>query len=346
MKVTPAAALVALLGFAAIVFASEFDEIDTNHDGVISREEWNAWKKKTSQAESVEKKAPVETQASSDEDRRVGVIKWIERNFEIRQSFFGSGSPWPASTSSEFSALSGSIASTASSDPARVSWTKPSNGSAFYQVDAAVLWRPSFLSSGTEWFGNPVGWFVEPTFEAHVSSEPGSAQNQLSYRSPITLEYFPGGKEILAGMDNPNAVPPKRFITVDTFIISPMYQTDQDNKTRLIEGELFYTPTIPALAIGIRQPVFGLSKVQFRWRPYIGFELGDYLSENNSTGAASESNISRFVFRAAGDLSVRGPVFTKRIFCLSNSAKRRWHLFQLWRSFRSDVFGSDASNQW
>jgi hypothetical protein len=302
MKVTPPATLVALLGYAAIAFASEFDEIDTNHDGVISREEWNAWNKKTSQAESVEKKAPAKTQASSHEDRSAGVIKWIERNFEIRQSFFGTGTS-SLDTASEFSGLGESVVSTASSDPARVSWTKPSNGSAFYQVDAAVLWRPSLLSSGTQLPGNPIAWFVEPTFEAHVSSQPGSAQNQLSYRSPITLDFYPDQNEI-AGMDNPNAVPPKRFISVHTFIISPTYQTDQDNNTRLIEGELFYTPTIPSLAIGIRQPIFGLSKVQVRWRPYIGFELGDYLSENKSTGAASESNISRFVFRAAADLSL------------------------------------------
>jgi hypothetical protein len=302
--------LVWLLYFALIlactppVFASEFDEIDRNHDGVVSRVEWNAWKSKTSHSDIVAEEVPSRPQASSNEHKGVDIIKWIERNFEIRESFFSSGSTSPPGSSAEFASLSSSVASTASSEPARVSWTKPSNGSAFYQLDAAVLWRPYFLSSGTEFLGNPIAWFIEPTFETHVSSEPGSAQNQLTYRSPVTFEYFPGGKEILAGMDNPNAVPTRRFITVNTFIISPTYQTDQDNNTRLIEGELFYTPTIPSLAIGIRQPVFGLKKVQFRWRPYTGFELGDYLSQNKATGFASESNISRFVFRAAADLSL------------------------------------------
>ena len=294
----------ALIGCTSSAFASEFDEVDVNHDGVISREEWNAWKKKTSPVEPVEKKVPETAQSNVREEKRFDLVKWIEQNFEIRESFFGPRSPSPPNTASEFSALSGSIASIASSDPARLSWTKPSNGSAFYQVDAAVLWRPDFLSSGTQLAGHPIAWFVEPSFEAHVSSEPGSAQNQLSYRSPLTLEYFPGGNEVIAGMDNPNAVPARHFVTVHTFIISPTYQSDQDNNTRLFEGEIFYTPTIPSLAAGIRQPLFGLTKVQFRWRPYIGFELGDYLDENGSTGATSKSAISRFVFRSAAELSL------------------------------------------
>jgi len=327
MKLVPRVPLVALmLGCTSPVFASEFDEIDTNHDSVISREEWNAWKKKTSRADTVGEKAPVETQVTSHEEKGLDVIKWVERNFEVRESFFGTGTS-SLNTSSEFSGLSGSVASTASSEPARVGWTKPTNGSAFYQVDAAVLWRPSFLSSGTQSLGDPIAWFVEPTFEAHVSSEPGSEQDQLSYRSPITLDYFPGGKEVIAGMDNPNAVPTRRFITVHTFIMSPTYQTDQDNDTRLIEGELFYTPTIPSLAIGIRQPVFGLTKIQFRWRPYTGFELGDYLSQNKASGSPSESNISRFVFRAAADLSLG------ERFSLSGSYISRIELGEAGKSF-------------
>lgn len=296
--------LVAILGFTCFCLGSEFDDIDTNHDGVVSKKEWEAWKKKTSQSATTEQKSATDSAATSNEKKSGGLIEMLQRDFEIRESFFADGSRPSPGTPSDFSGSTASVASAASSNPARLSWTKPSQGSAFYQLDAAVLWKPSFLSSGTELFSDAVAWFVEPTFETHVSSEVGAAQDQLTYRIPLTLEYFPGGKEILAGMDNPNAVPTKRFLTVHTLMVSPTYQTDRDNNTRSIEAEIFYTPTIPSLAIGIRQRLFGLKSAQLRWRPYVGFEFGDYLNQDKTTGVPTQSSISRCVFRVEADLSL------------------------------------------
>src|SRR5262249_48213112 len=122
-----------------------------------------------------------------------------------------------------------------------------------------------------------------------------------------------------AGMDNPNAVPKKRFITVQTLIISPTYQTDRDNNTRSIEAEIFYTPTIPCLAAGIRQPLFGLTSVQLRWRPYVGFELRDYL--RRATAASSmfhHHDIARFTIRAELELAL-GNWFALTGSCVSRT---------------------------
>src|SRR5262249_37548225 len=172
--------------------ASEFDDIDTNHDGVISKQEWQAWKEKESKQATAAKKPSPKAEGKSSESKTPGLIEWLQRDFEIRNSFFSSGSPPKPGTPSALSGYPASVASEASSDPARLSWTKPSDGSAFYQLDAAVLWHPSFLSSGTELFNDSVAWFAEPTFETHVSSQSGSAQDQLTYRLPITLEYYLG----------------------------------------------------------------------------------------------------------------------------------------------------------
>ena len=143
MKLVPTAPLfgVALILVCnSLVSGSEFDEIDTNHNGVISRGGVEARKNKAtnkvSEADTVGKKSSAKPVASSYEENGSDIIKWIERNFKIRESFLGAGSNMPPGTL---------FASTASSEPARVGWTKPSNGSAFYQVDAAVLWQPPFL---------------------------------------------------------------------------------------------------------------------------------------------------------------------------------------------------------
>ncbi len=276
-------AAVAVIG-ARAALALDFADFDTNHDGVISKQEFAAHTATEAKTKPASGKSEVAVEKPAKKEKG-GLVGWLERDFEIRESLYTPGGE-----------LDPSI------NPAKLSWTKARHQDAFYQLDAAVLWKPSFLSGGTTIGGSALGWFLQPSFEAHVSTEPTSSQNQLTYRVPLTLNYIPGGREILAGMDDPNAVPKKRFITVHTLMVSPTYQTDRHNDTRAMEAEIFYTPTIPSLAIGVRQPLFGSNAVQFLWRPYVGAELGDYLERDETTTLPIENSISRFVARAEGEL--------------------------------------------
>ncbi len=274
---------VALLGGRAAL-GLDFADFDTNHDGVISKQEFAAYTAAEAKAKPATGKNEVAVEKPAKKEKG-GLVGWLERDFEIRESLYTPGGELDPSV-----------------NPAKLSWTKARHQDSFYQLDAAVLWKPSFLSGGTTIGDSALGWFLQPSFEAHVSTEPTSSQNQLTYRLPITLNYIPGGREILAGMDDPNAVPKKRFITVHTLMVSPTYQTDRHNDTRATEAEIFYTPTIPSLAIGVRQPLFGSNAVQFLWRPYVGVELGDYMDRDATTSLLFEKNISRFVARAEAEL--------------------------------------------
>lgn len=264
--------------------AAEFEDYDTDRDGRISKAEFAAQTKRPSTASVPLKKEDAVAAEQPKKAEELSLIGWLERDFQIRQSFF---------TPKE------------SVNPAKFSWTKAKGTPSFYQLDAAVLWQPSFLSSGQVLGSGSLSWFVSPSFEAHVSTATGGAQDQLSYRVPITLNYVPGGASILDEMDNPGAVPGKgHFITVHTFLASPTYQTDRHDNTRSIAAEIFYTPTIPDLSIGVRRSLFGTDSVQLLWRPYVGFELGDYLERNATTSVLTEREVSRFVARAEADLQL------------------------------------------
>jgi hypothetical protein len=283
----------------------EFKDYDTDGDGKISK------------AEFARKATPPSIASSKTDDRvateqpkekkELGLIGWLERDFQLRQSFF---------TPKE------------SVNPAKFSWSKAKGESSFYHLDAAVLWRPAFLSDGEELGNGVLSWFIQPSFEAHISNQKGAAQDQLTFRVPFTLNYVPGGASVIKGMDTPGAVPDKgHFITVHTFLVSPTYQTDRHNDTRSLTAEIFYTPTIPDLAIGVRQPLFGTESVQLLWRPYIGLELGDYLERDATTSMAVERQVSRFVGRAEADLQ-----FGRR-FALVGSYVSRTELNGECRSF-------------
>ena len=281
MHIAPSLAAILLLG--VIANAAEFTDFDTNKDGKISKAEFAAQAVRATAAATQEKGKAAVTPEPPPKAEKSGLIAWLERDFQIRESFF---TPDKAV------------------NPAKLSWTKAKAEPSFYQLDAAVLWQPAFLSSGTTIGMKSLSWFIRPSFEAHVSTESGAAQNQLTYRVPFTLNLTHGGQGMLAGMDTPGTSPPNRFVTVHTLVVSPTYQTDRRDATRAMEAEIFYTPTIPSLALGIRQPLFGTDWLHLLWRPYVGVELGEYLERNATTQLALERSVSRFVTRAEAELLI------------------------------------------
>ena len=278
------------------VFADEFSDLDTNHDGVISKEEFAAKNATTKKSDAVNDKTGVEAN-KADKEKKGGLIGWLESDFEIRESIFGANDKPPKDPAVKSEA-------SPSANPAKLNWTKTKGANASYQVDAALLWKPSFLRGGTTIGSTLLGWYVQPSFEAHISTDPTASQNQLSYRTPLTVNIIPTGKDFFGGMDDTNASPKQRFITAHTVALSPTYQTDRNSGTRAIEAEIFYTPTIPMLASGIRQPVFNLENIQFRWRPYLGAELGNYLERDSATMLTTGSSIERLVARAEAELQL------------------------------------------
>ena len=275
--------LTALLLNGAATQAATFADYDTNNDGQISPAEFAASTSALPPAVAMGPgKAAVVPEPESKPEKS-GWIAWLERDFQIRESFF-----------TQEQAV----------NPAKLSWTKAKGQPSFYQLDAAVLWQPTFLTSGTTIGSKSLSWFIRPSFEAHVSTETGASQDQLTYRVPFTLNLTHGGAEMLAGMDTPGATPPKRFITVHTLLASPTYQTDRHNATRSMAAEVFYTPTIPSLAMGVRQPLFGTDWLHLLWRPYAGVELGEYLERDATTTLALERSVSRFVARAEAELLI------------------------------------------
>ena len=282
MKTIPFAfSLTALLLTGAAAKAGEFSDYDTNKDGQISKAEFAAQAASLPPAVAMGPGKAALVPEPEAKPEKSGWIAWLERDFQIRESFF-----------TQEQAV----------NPAKLSWTKAKGEPSFYQLDAAVLWQPTFLTSGTTIGSKSLSWFIRPSFEAHVSTETGASQDQLTYRVPLTLNLTHGGAGMLAGMDTPGATPAKRFITVHTLLVSPTYQTDRHNATRTLEAEIFYTPTIPSLAMGVRQPLFGTDWLHLLWRPYAGVELGEYLERDATTKLALERSVSRFVARAEAEV--------------------------------------------
>lgn len=192
-------------------------------------------------------------------------------------------------------------------NPARFGLTHSPGVGTYYNIDAAVMLTSPEFNTGEIIFDYPLSWFVEPTFEAHVSNNPKQTQNSLTYSVPIVLNL---GNLKIPDMDQPPdqdpnqdidgkdvAQPPHRFITLHQLYISPSFQTNQEQDTQVFFSSLYWTPTIPDLAVG-KAFMSADRNFIFRWRPALGFEFGHYVDDQ----AATEPVVARSLIRLNAEI--------------------------------------------
>lgn len=173
--------------------------------------------------------------------------------------------------------------------PAQFSWTQAKSEKSFFTVDSALQFEFDFLAGGRRL---PKGeydfsWQMVPTVEAHVSSNPKAQQDSVSYRAL--------GKLIFAPVDLESALFKSHY-----FAISPVWETDRRNRTQVVSGEAFWSPTIPGVYLGQRQKLFASLPVSFIWRPYLGFEFGHVSDDGGNMTLKKNGDFGRFLLKMNG----------------------------------------------
>src|ERR1700730_3692591 len=194
---------------------------------------------------------------------------WLEHNIEIRNSFYDSKQV---------------------DSPAKISWTKNMDETAFYTVDAAIV-GTMFAKHPSPWelFNQDVFVAVSPTFEAHISTENNTptkhnSQDSLLYALPMTFTYGTklSDSEISDWLKSPTVNDPgskyrsSDWIEGGEFILNPAYRMDQDHSVDASEGGFYWKPGtwIPA---GLNErKTLAKDFLTFRWDPTIGLEIGSY----------------------------------------------------------------------
>lgn len=287
-----------LAAFSVAQADSDFDEIDSNpRDGVITASEWDAAlakpaKPKFPPAVAAAPSVPPST-APENAEKSPGLIPWLERHVLIRKSFFNDKSI---------------------NDPAKINWTKSKGEDAFYNLDLAILWK-DFVASRriAESKTFEVYFSSTPFFETHISNQADTheevrSQDALLWGVPFTFNFLPRDPPVsIADIEAGRVDPPKHFVEGHSFSIIPQYRMDRLNDIRAFEVAAAYTPlTVPALNIGVSNQLFGLAWLQFRWRPFLGFEVGRYLDGNELVTPNEPEDYSRFFARVHAELEIIG----------------------------------------
>src|SRR5215216_3569514 len=122
MRIPPTAVLLLGISLCSVNFAAglDFSKIDKDGDGVITQVEFKAagleGAKAAGKATVSETEAP-EPPTPPSPPKKSKVFEWVDNVFDIRESFF---------------------TPEASLNPAKISWTKPTDGDSFYHLDLAV----------------------------------------------------------------------------------------------------------------------------------------------------------------------------------------------------------------
>ena len=243
--------IISLFGGVLLAAPSEFDRADTNHDGFVSKTEWEAYQKTSSKTSTPAKPNPdpwndsgAKTQKPARADIEGPATSFIEKNFSLHKSF-----------------LSGKDEDATS--PAKVTWTHAIGAETYYHLDLAITPKWAILDSGkidpkgVQVGNNTLAYSISPVVEAHVSSEPKHAQNKLDYEMAIDLR--------LSSNDT------SKMIKGWELLLTPEYQTDRHDLVRIAKGDILTTFSAPYLGIGVAKPI--LHHVDFYWRPFVGVEL-------------------------------------------------------------------------
>lgn len=96
---------------------------------------------------------------------------------------------------------------------------------------------------------------------------------------------------------SPGKVP---FWQGSEFVAAPAYETDKAGKIRDWEGNFLFTPELNLPGYGAGQRL--LQDLSFRWRPFVGFELGN--ATQHEPGYVPSMDYARFLFKLQGMLSI------------------------------------------
>ena len=254
---------------------ADFRKIDTNGDGFIDPQEWDAYK---SLQANISKSPP-----AAGEKTRISQSETSESSRKSSETFLDQ-------ISKQISIRKSFLSADDESEPAQFSWTKDKDEDSFYTLDFALLlhprWNDKTLFDLQHKFSSfTLGWQLEPTFEANISTEATSAQDSLSYRLPVILDFLPNADDA--------------YIQGIRLIVSSVYETDQNENTRTLGGDIFFTPTIRKLGIGAGLPI---GPAVFRWRPFVGFEGGNVIDDGGNVALTDTSDYFRFSLKLHGEL--------------------------------------------
>lgn len=286
--------VLALVFTDARAAGATFKQFDLDDNGTITPDEWEKVMAQPATPKfppAVAKPPSVPTPTTPDNvDRGQGLIPWVEKHFLIRKSFF---------------------ADPGINDPAKASWTRTKGEDAFYNVDLAIMFRDLMRPLPAEFQSYRLVVTSTPFFEAHISNRSDThdevlSQDSVIYGVPITFDFLP--KDLgatIEEMEGGTKKPPKLFVTGHSFSLVPQYRADRLHDIRAFEVSLSYTPiTVPSLCIGVDRPLFGTTWLHFRWRPFIGLEVGRYDDGNELLVPAAPDDYTRFFTRIHAELDL------------------------------------------
>ena len=165
-----------------------------------------------------------------------------------------------------------------STDPAKFNWSQAKGSPSSYTLDLAITLQKDYQPHLLDLF-TALGYRWTPLlngiFEAHVSTIPKTAQNQLLYQGLV---------EFLGVADSDNS-----FVQAHHLYIRPGYETDKHSDLRQERLDIDYTPDLRLFGWGQAQSLsdlFGNNQSQsgatpatkkwpvtFYWRPIVGAEF-------------------------------------------------------------------------
>ena len=257
-----------------------FQQFDTNNDKIISADEVNA-----------------------DANKRAGKITEDYPNGELDSKgvayslgLMEKTTSDPLGVIGQFLQLQNSYMtkSDKATDPAKLAWTL-SKGKSTYNFDGAL----SYAGNGmlvAHWGSlnesiSDIFW--SPTVEAHVSSDTNANIDSVSFGIPV--EYI----RVRTAA--------RTFITAHDISLTPYFETDSGFGAKTFNIRPMYSPTIPALAMGVGMGTnIGTVDVSFNWRPNIGFEVGRVLDDDNKPALVGKNTYTRFVLDVQAQIDISG----------------------------------------
>jgi hypothetical protein len=218
--------------------------------------------------------------------QKESTFKTLEDYFSIRKSFLSADDE---------------------TEPANFSWTRAVGAPSFYSIDVAILLKGhsnnnesvgfSFLGGRTDLGDYKLRWKIEPTFEAHISTNNTNAQDSMSARLPVTLSWEPHSLDAQIS---------EWFLTA-----SPVYEFDRLNNNQTIGGDAFLTANVFSVGIGQFLWLTGRptprfqpdNGVVFHWRPFVGFEAGHVIDAEAGTVLSEQSEFARFATKLHAELA-------------------------------------------